>query len=160
MWINKIFNAWTRRIPIAWKQLNKQRTKTLVAIAGIAFADVLMFMQLGILEALFSSAVQLHSSLNGEIVLISGRYKSLIALDTFSERRLRQAEGFAGVESVSPIYFNFVQWKNPQNKEIWRIYLIGFNPEEKVFNMPEVIENQERLNLPDSLLFVEERCIR
>ena len=146
-------NLWQRKIPVAWKQLTKQRTKTLIAIAGIAFADVLMFMQLGIWEALFNSAVELHSSLNGEIVLVSGRYKSLISLDPFSERRLRQAEGFAGVESTSPIYLNFVQWKNPQNKDIWNIFAIGFNPEDKVLNRPEVIENQEKLHLPDSVLF-------
>lgn len=131
----------------------KQRTKTLIAIAGIAFADVLMFMQLGIWEALFNSAVELHSNLNGEVVLISSRYKSLISLDPFSERRLRQAEGFEGVESTSPIYLNFVQWKNPQNKDIWNIFAIGFNPEDKVLDMPEVIENQEKLHLPDSVLF-------
>jgi len=146
-------SLWGTKIPVAWKQLTKQRTKTLIAIAGIAFADVLMFMQLGIWEALFNSAVELHSSLNGEIVLISGRYKSLISLDPFSERRLRQAEGFEGVESTSPIYLNFVQWKNPQNKDIWNIFAIGFNPEDKVLNMPEVIENQEKLHLPDSVLF-------
>jgi putative ABC transport system permease protein len=146
-------DLWRKRIPVAWKQLTKQRTKTLIAIAGIAFADVLMFMQLGIWEALFNSAVELHSSLNGEIVLVSGRYKSLISLDPFSERRLRQAEGFEGVESTSPIYLNFVQWKNPQNKAIWNIFAIGFNPEDKVLNMPEVIENQEKLHFPDSVLF-------
>jgi putative ABC transport system permease protein len=146
-------NLWKKRIPVAWKQLTKQRTKTLIAIAGIAFADVLMFMQLGIWDALFNSAVELHSSLNGEIVLVSGRYKSLISLDPFSERRLRQAEGFEGVESTSPIYLNFVQWKNPQNKDIWNIFAIGFNPEDKVLNKPEVIENQEKLHLPDSILF-------
>jgi putative ABC transport system permease protein len=66
---------------------------------------------------------------------------------------LRQAEGFEGVESTSPIYLNFVQWKNPQNKDIWNIFAIGFNPEDKVLNMPEVIGNQEKLHLPDSVLF-------
>jgi putative ABC transport system permease protein len=146
-------SLWRKKIPVAWKQLTKQRTKTLIAIAGIAFADVLMFMQLGIWEALFNSAVELHSSLNGEIVLVSGRYKSLISLDPFSERRLRQAEGFEGVESTSPIYLNFVQWKNPQNKDIWNIFAIGFNPEDQVLNTPEVIENQAKLRLPDSILF-------
>lgn len=31
-----------RRIPLAWKQLTKERGRMFVAIAGIAFADVLM----------------------------------------------------------------------------------------------------------------------
>lgn len=32
---------------LSWLQLRKERTKLLVAIAGISFADVLMFLQMG-----------------------------------------------------------------------------------------------------------------
>ncbi len=77
-----------RKIPLAWLQLSREKTRMLVAIAGISFADMLMFLQLGIRNALFDSAVQLHDSLQGEIVLISGRYQSLISLNQFSERTL------------------------------------------------------------------------
>lgn len=50
-----------RRIPLAWKQLTTARGRMFVAIAGIAFADVLMFLQLGFRSALFNGAVQLHN---------------------------------------------------------------------------------------------------
>jgi len=125
----------------------------LVAIAGISFADVLMFLQLGIRNALFDSAVQLHDSLQGEIVLISGRYQSLISLSQFSERTLYKAQGFTGVQSVSPVYLNFSQWKNPQNKEVWSIFAIGINPDEQVVLLPGVQENLEKLRTPDVVLF-------
>ncbi len=74
---------WKRKIPLAWLQLSREKARMGVAIAGIAFADVLMFLQLGIREALFDGAVQLHNSLEGEIVLVSSRYKALISLDQF-----------------------------------------------------------------------------
>ena len=35
------------KIPLAWLQLSREKIKLLVAIAGIGFADLLMFMQLG-----------------------------------------------------------------------------------------------------------------
>ena len=39
--INKMF----RKTPLAWRQLMKEKTRLLVAVAGIAFADMLIFIQ-------------------------------------------------------------------------------------------------------------------
>lgn len=138
---------------LAWLQLRKERARLLVAIAGISFADVLMFLQMGFRGALFSSAVEFHNSLNGEIVMLSGRYRSLISLDRFTERRLYQVAGVQGIESVSPIYLNFIQWRNPENKEIWDIFAIGINPEHQVMNLPGVEANRTKLREPDTALF-------
>jgi putative ABC transport system permease protein len=138
---------------LPWLQLRKERARLLVAIAGISFADVLMFLQMGFRGALFSSAVEFHHSLNGEIVMLSSRSRSLIALDRFTERRLYQVTGIAGVESVSPIYLNSLQWRNPENKEIWEIYAIGINPEHQVLNIPGVEANRQQLRQPDTALF-------
>ena len=138
---------------LAWLQLRNDRARLLVAIAGISFADVLMFLQLGFQGALFSSAVEFHHSLNGEIVLLSSRYRSLISLDRFTERRIYQAAGVAGVQSVSPVYLNYLQWRNPDNKQIWDIFAIGINPEHQVMNLPGVQANREKLREPDTALF-------
>ncbi len=138
---------------LSWLQLRKGRARLIVAIAGISFADVLMFLQMGFRGALFSSAVEFHNSLNGEIVMMSGRSRSLISLDRFTERRLYEAAGVAGVASVSPIYLNAIQWRNPDNKEIWDIYAIGINPEHDVMNLPGVVANRLKLREPDTVLF-------
>jgi putative ABC transport system permease protein len=138
---------------LSWLQLRKERARLIVAIAGIGFADVLMFLQMGFRGALFSSAVEFHNSLNGEIVMLSGRSRSLISLDRFTERRLHQAAGVTGVASVSPIYLNAIQWRNPEDKEIWDIYAIGINPEHQVLNTSGVEANREKLREPDTVLF-------
>ncbi|NET71359.1 MAG: FtsX-like permease family protein [Sphaerospermopsis sp. SIO1G2] len=142
-----------KKIPLAWLQLSREKARMAVALAGIAFADVLMFLQLGIRDALFDGAVALHQSLEGEIVLISSDYKALISLDQFSQRRLYQTLGFTGVKSVSPIYLDSVYWKNPENKESWGIFVIGFNPEEKVLNLPGIKENLPSLKQENTVLF-------
>ncbi|NEQ27747.1 MAG: FtsX-like permease family protein, partial [Microcoleus sp. SIO2G3] len=116
-------------------------------------ADLLMFLQMGFRGALFSSAVEFHHSLNGEIVMLSSRSRSLISLDRFTERRLYEAAGVTGVQSVSPVYLNSLQWRNPDNKEIWEIYAIGINPEHSVMNLPGVQANREKLREPDTALF-------
>ncbi|BCX12410.1 MAG: hypothetical protein KatS3mg067_1348 [Thermosynechococcus sp.] len=43
-------------IPLAWLQLIRERIRLLVAIAGIAFAVVLMLMQFGFRDALFQGS--------------------------------------------------------------------------------------------------------
>ncbi len=146
-------NSRKKPLFLAWLQLRKERARLLVAIAGISFADVLMFLQMGFRGALFSSAVEFHHSLNGEIVMLSSRSRSLIALDRFTERRLYQAAGVSGVASVSPIYLNTMQWRNPDNKQIWDIYVIGINPEHQVLRIPGVEANREQLRQPDTALF-------
>ena len=59
------------KIPLAWLQLRKEKIRLLIALAGISFADILMFMQLGFRDALFDSAVTPHKGLNGDIFLLS-----------------------------------------------------------------------------------------
>ncbi|HBL59127.1 MAG TPA: ABC transporter, partial [Cyanobacteria bacterium UBA8803] len=68
------------KTPLAWLQLSRQKMRLFVAIAGIGFADILMFMQLGFRDALFDSAVTLHKNLQGDIFLISTQSTSTVAL--------------------------------------------------------------------------------
>jgi putative ABC transport system permease protein len=45
--MNGFIQQFQRRTPLGWLQLSHEKGRLLVALAGIAFADVLMFMQLG-----------------------------------------------------------------------------------------------------------------
>ena len=96
-----------------------------------------------------------RQQLNGSQANLSRnqRSRSLISLDRFTDRRLYQAAGITGVASVSPIYLNSIQWRNPENKEIWDIYTIGINPEHQVLNIAGVEANREKLRQPDTVLF-------
>jgi putative ABC transport system permease protein len=142
------------KIPLAWLQLSHEKIRLLVAIAGISFADILMFMQLGFRDALFDSAVKFHTNVQGDIFLVSPQSTSLIAMKTFSARRLQQARSLSNVESINPIYLDFRFWKNPENKSTRGIMVIGFNPsDKKLFTMPGVEKNLDKMLLPDTYLF-------
>lgn len=143
----------SRKIPLAWLQLTRERTRLLVALAGIAFANILMFMQLGFQDSLYSSNVRFHSSLQGDIVLISNQSSSLISMKSFSQRRLFQTLDFKEVESVNPIYLDFTSFKNPETGHPRTIFVIGINPQSNVFDIPGVSENQKKLTLPDTVLY-------
>ncbi|PAX51207.1 ABC transporter permease DevC [Brunnivagina elsteri] len=143
----------SRKIPLAWLQLTRERTRLLVALAGIAFANILMFMQLGFQDSLYSSNVRFHTSLQGDIVLISNQSSSLISMKSFSQRRLFQTLDFKEVESVNPIYLDFTSLKNPDTGHPRNIFVIGFNPQSNVLDISGVPENQKKLTLPDTVLY-------
>lgn len=141
------------KIPLAWLQLAQQKFRFVVAVAGIAFIVLLMFIQLGFQDALYSSATAVHQNLKGDLFLVSSQYKSLTSNQSFSRNRLYQTLGFNGVESVSPMYLQFAKLKNPATGEKYSIYVIGFDPGKPVMNIPEVEQNLDKLKIPDVMLF-------
>ncbi|MBD2342809.1 ABC transporter permease DevC [Anabaena subtropica] len=142
------------KLPTAWLQLRYQKVRLIVALSGVIFAVVIIFMQLGIRDALFDSAVRLHKGLEGDYFLISPRSTSLIAMETFPERRLNQVLGFSEVDFVTPVYLDFAQWKNPETRNYWRnLFVIGFDLRYRIFNLPGVNDYIEALKISDTVLF-------
>ncbi len=140
-------------IPLAWLQLRREPIRLLIALAGIGFAVILMFIQFGFQDALFDSSVRLHRNLQGDIFIISPQSTALIAMKTFSQRRLYQALGQEGVEGISPIYLGLALWKNPENRNTRSILVIGFNPDEPIFDLPGVVQNLDKIRIDDVVLF-------
>jgi putative ABC transport system permease protein len=141
------------KTPLAWLQLSKEKIRLLIAIAGISFADILIFMQLGFKNALFNASTRLHQEIQGEVFLLNPQSTALIAMKSFSSRRLYESLGVKGVESVNPIYIGFALWKNPENQSTRQLMAIGFNPKESILNLPGIEENLNQLKLPDVVLF-------
>jgi putative ABC transport system permease protein len=139
--------------PLAWLQLTREKIRLVIALSGIAFAVILMFMQLGFQASLYDSTTRLHESLQADLVLISARSKSLGYMNTFSWRRLYQVLSFDGVASISPVYVGFRDWRNPYNGNFRAIYVYGFQLGDSVFKFPEVAQNIDKLKLNENILF-------
>ena len=140
-------------IPLAWLQLVKQKVRFLVALAGIAFISVLMFMQIGFQDALYASATQVHKHLRGDLFLVSSQYKSLTSTQSFPRSRLYQILGFNGIASVEPLYVQFAKLKNPLNGRKYPIYVLGFDPVKSIFRLPEIDQDFQLLKIPDQVFF-------
>lgn len=141
------------KLPLAWLQLKREVSRLAVALAGIAFADILMFMQLGFRDSLYYSNVRFHNSLQGEIVLINRQSSALLSMKKISHKRLYQALDLEAVESVNPIYVDYTSWKNPQTGIPRNLLVIGINPQQNVFNFPGLKENLDKIKLPDIVLY-------
>ena len=142
-----------RKIPLAWLLLSRQPLRLLVAIAGISFAGILMFMQLGFRDGLFDASVTVHRLLDADLVLISPRSKSSISMSGFPKRRLIQALAQKEVLSVAPVNLNYLLWRNPENLKTRSILALGFNPEDSLLIDEKFKAKAESLKNPGRVLF-------
>ena len=142
-----------RKIPLAWLLLSRQPLRLLVAVAGISFAGILMFMQLGFRDGLFDASVTVHRLLDADLVLISPRSKSSISMSGFPKRRLIQALAQDEVLSVAPVNLNYLLWRNPENLKTRSILALGFNPEDSLLLDNKFQEKAESLKNPGRVLF-------
>ena len=142
-----------RRTPIALRQVMKEKTRLGVAIAGIAFADILMFVQMGFQGALYDAAIEPHLNLQADLVLINPQFQTLFSVKDFSRDRLYQTLGHPAVKSVSPVYISTGQWRNPQTRQERAILVWGIDPTTTVFEFPGVEQNQDSLKQLNQVLF-------
>ncbi|MBD2562907.1 MULTISPECIES: ABC transporter permease DevC [Nostoc] len=142
-----------RKTPLAWRQLMKEKTRLAVAVAGITFADMLMFIQLGFESALFDAAVKPHRNLQADLVLINPQFQTLFSVKNFSRERLYQTLGYEGVQSVNSVYISTGQWRNPETRLERAILVWGVDPVQPAFKSPEINQNQEHLKQLYQVIF-------
>lgn len=166
------------RVPLAWKNLTHRKVRLVVAVAGITFAVLLMFVQFGFRAALLDSNTQLLRRLNGELVILHRAKYTLYVKQPFSRRRIEQARAVDGVHAVYPIFMEtqLSQWKNPLSGEggaitpgastlenptnpeshIRPIRVLAFDPEAEVLSIPECRTHATELKLPNTALVDEQ----
>jgi DevC protein len=144
-----------RRVPLAWLQLTKEKLRLGVALAGVAFAVVLVSMQLGFRAAMYQSAVRYHRHFHCDLVMINPKTPFIGFPSSFSRRRLYQSLGAEDVASVTPVYIEQAFWKNPWEHNARNILVVGFDPARDALDLPGVRSHLETLKLPDVALFDE-----
>ncbi|MDZ8185591.1 MAG: ABC transporter permease DevC [Nostoc sp. ChiSLP02] len=129
------------KIPLAWLQLTRYKLRLLVAIIGIAFAAILIFMQLAFLDCLYESQTALHSRLVADLILINPEMKTLANTADFSRQYLYRTLNFSEVDSVNYVYYgkNSFQYGNLRGSK--GIIILGINPD----NCPFKIANFDRV---------------
>ena len=141
------------KTPLAWLQVTRERTRLMVAIAGIAFADMLIFIQMGFEGALYDAAIQPHRNLQADLVLINPQMQTLFSVKSFSRHRLYQTLAHPDVASVSGVYVETGQWKNPETKLERAILVWGIDPAAPSFKFPEVNQNLDKIQPLNQVLF-------
>ncbi|MEO0969194.1 MAG: ABC transporter permease DevC [Cyanobacteria bacterium J06639_18] len=141
------------RTSIAWLQLIHRKNRLLVTILGVTFAVLLMFIQLGFRDGLFEDAVNIHKTLDADLVLLHTDTQRFFEMKSFPRRYLYNISATNGISSVNPFYFSIGNFKNPETFVSSPILVCAFKPDKPVFNLTEVNQQREILQKPNTVLF-------
>jgi putative ABC transport system permease protein len=138
---------------LAWRQLRAEKARLASAIAGVMFACVLVFMQLGFRSALFDSASALPRAMHGELFLIHPMTTALFRPEPLPRVRAFQTLAVPEVANAVPVYLAQGSWRNPQTGVRRAIQLVGFDMEAGAVNFPGLTPLIGALKRPDTVAF-------
>ncbi len=147
------------KTPLVLLNLLHQPVRTLVAVLGVAFAILLVFMQLGFYGSAETAANTLFHVLDFDLVLLSSNYLNTTRPRSLPFNRMYQALEHADVASVAPLYIDWQTWHiQDSNRQRRAILVLAFDLDEPVFVPERVFLNQpaeeclRRLRAPDTIL--------
>ena len=146
-------------VPLAWQNLTHDKRRFAVSLTGIAFAVLLMFVELGFWNAMLDAAVGLLKQCNGDLVVVSKSTYTLAIRETFSTQRLAQALAAPGVKAAFPIYFETTNslWRDTENlgadrPRLHPIRVVAFDPDHDAFKLAEIRDQRHLLRGRDAVL--------
>jgi putative ABC transport system permease protein len=139
--------------PFAARQLFRQRTGIATSLIGVAAAIVLMFMQLGLKQALMNSATRLHAALAGDLVILSPYYQMLDRATWIPGRLVTEAREEPEVVSADPLFVSNLYVRDIATGTVRLIAAYGFDPARPVLDLPDLATQREMLKVPRHALF-------
>jgi putative ABC transport system permease protein len=145
------------RLPLGLRILMHNPRRLAVSIAGVVLAAALMFSQTGFRDAMYDSQTELIRRLDGDLMIVNKLKYLMYSPEPFPSSRIEQARACPGVAAVYPLYVETERaaWHNPQDGTSRPVRVLGINPDEPVFNFPEVRAHAADLKRPDTVLFDE-----
>jgi putative ABC transport system permease protein len=138
---------------LAWRQLRSEKARLASAIAGVMFACVLVFMQLGFRAALFDSATALIGSMRGDLFLMHPLTLASFKPEPLPRGRAWQVLAVPEVERAVPVYLAQATWRNPEDGTRRAIQLIGVDTDAGVLDFPGLAPLVEQLKRTDTVAF-------
>jgi putative ABC transport system permease protein len=139
------------RLPIGWLQLVHNPARLAAAVAGVAFANVLVFVQLGFMGALNESAILPYRQLDADILISAPDTNTLSQGGNVPRRRAYQALSVPGVAKAMPLYIGAADWTRPEGTAS-TMHVFGVNPADTPFRSAELNAGLKRLQRLDVAL--------
>ena len=137
------------RTPISTLNLLGKPTQAIVSILGVAFALLLIFMQLGFRGAVANTATIVYGKLDFDVLLRSPEYLHLYEARTVQHAWLDLIQSHPDVASVSPFYIMLQKWQNPQDGNYRAIAMMGVRRDKLVIDNEEIRGQLDRLGNSD-----------
>jgi len=148
----KIFSS--QKIPLASKMLLHKKGRLALSLLGIAFAVVIMFMEIGFFNGLNDSQANLPPLLNADILIMHQRRYSMLETSTIPRHRLGQAAALDEVAEAIPFYEGADTLFNEQEKRIRAISILAFPQDTAAPLLVEGLKKyQEQLKIRGNVLY-------
>lgn len=139
------------RVPIGWLQLSHNRMRLVAAVAGVAFANLLVLMQLGFFGALIGSVRFPYDQFNADLLISASDMNTLTDGSPLPRQRMFEALAVPGVAGATPLYFAKLDWKQPDGT-IRTLDVFGVDPAARAFRNPEINARLAELSMSDIAL--------
>lgn len=140
------------KTPLAWRNILHSKVRSVIALGGVSFCILLIFMQLGFYGAAATNATQVYDALDFDLLVISRQYTYLAHPRKFPRGRLEQLRAVDGVQSVIPVWSDVGEWRNPETRVSWHILALGVEPRQRPFRDDRLNEQLAVLTSPDNAL--------
>ncbi len=138
---------------LAWRQLRAEKSRLMAAMAGVMFACVLVFMQLGFRGALFDSATNMLGAMRADLFLMHPMTDASFRPEPLPRARAFQTLADPDVEVAVPIYLAQASWRNPETGRKRAVQLIGLDAEAGAVGFTGLAPLVEALKRPDTIAF-------
>jgi putative ABC transport system permease protein len=139
------------RLPIGWLQLAHNKARLVAAVAGVAFANLLVFMQLGILGALNGSTVAPYTMLNADIIISSEDGNTLTDSGNVARARMFQALGVPGVASAAPLFIGNLPFSMADGTSV-SLLAFGMDTSRPSFASSVIVDSLGELEIENTAL--------
>ncbi len=123
------------RMPIGWLQLVSNKLRFFAAGSGVAFACILVFVQLGMMGSFSEATRSTYRILNADIMISASDSNGLTDGSNVARRRMYQALAVSGVEEALPIFVGKTFWLQADGSRI-ELTVIGLDPVRSSFAGP------------------------
>jgi putative ABC transport system permease protein len=150
-WVSTGLERLLGRLPIGWLQLRHHRARLLAAVGGVAFAGLLVLMQLGFLGALVGSISLPYRALDAQLLISAADMNTLADANPVARARLLQALSVPGVKAVTPLYLGRVDWRQPDGT-LRSLDVLGIEPSTTPLLPGDIRHQLGALAQPDAVL--------
>src|SRR5258708_5246718 len=140
-------------MPLGTQQPKRQRTSTLLSLAGVTASMVVVFAQLGIERAVYDSAIRLHGAVAGELVMVPPNFKSLQIHAEVPTNATDIISVNPSVASTAPLWFGVMSISYSGMLSQRRIAWYAIDVEKPAIDVPGLREKLYKLRVTRRVLW-------
>ena len=148
--MSRLLQALFGRLPIGWLQLTHNRTRFAAALAGVAFANVLVFVQLGIMNSMAYATLRPYDFFQADIMISAGDANSMADGGNVARQWLLQAMADPDVTDGMGLFLANVAWDRGE-KDI-SLSTFGVDPVKPGLINPDIAGDLPLLQVQDAAL--------